>query len=192
MKIKPVVLVLASGKGERFRASGGTQDKLAASLAGVPVLQRVLSAVEASGLMWHIVKDIDGGMGDSIAAGVSATADADGWLILPGDLPLIRPHSIQSVAHALESHAASCAVVVPHWHERHGHPVGFRRECFTALMALSGDAGAASVVKQHRLAGDVLDLPLDDVGIVTDIDTVDDLAHAEALLRDSGEMNGKH
>ncbi|MGH6625834.1 MAG: nucleotidyltransferase family protein, partial [Burkholderiaceae bacterium] len=35
----PVVLVLASGRGERFAASGGTVHKLQALLRGQPVLQ---------------------------------------------------------------------------------------------------------------------------------------------------------
>ena len=89
----PVVLVLAAGRGERFSASGGTVHKLQALLAGKRVIDHVLDAVKASGLPYHVV-DADAsrpGMGDSIAAGVRATAGASGWLILPADLPLI-PH----------------------------------------------------------------------------------------------------
>ncbi len=47
---KPTVLVLASGRGERFAASGGGTHKLQALLAGKPVLQHTLAAVAASGL----------------------------------------------------------------------------------------------------------------------------------------------
>ena len=41
----PVILVLASGRGERFVASGGQGSKLRALLAGKPVLEHTLAAV---------------------------------------------------------------------------------------------------------------------------------------------------
>lgn len=175
----PVVIVLAAGQGTRFRASGGQVHKLDAELAGLPVLQHVIRTVMASGLPWHVVRHAAGvGMGDSIAAGVGATVDAPGWLILPGDLPLVTPHSLRCVAQALATHT----VVVPHWQQHRGHPVGFSATCRDALMLLSGEMGAASVVRHYRTSNGVLDLPLDDRGIITDIDTVADLASAENLL----------
>jgi len=179
MSSKPVVIVLAAGKGERFLASGGKTHKLAASLGGLTVLEHVIRTVQASGLEMHIVKSATGdGMADSIAAGVTATSQAAGWLILPGDLPLIQSESLRRVADELISYK----VVVPHYRQQQGHPVGFRKECFDALARLSGDRGAKAVIQQYRLTNEVLDLSLDDVGVVTDIDTVDDLHSAEKLF----------
>jgi molybdenum cofactor cytidylyltransferase len=175
---EPVVLVLASGKGERFVASGGHGSKLQAPLGGKTVLEHTLAAVRASGLAFHVEDAGHAGMGDSIAAGVRATADATGWLVLPGDLPLVRPASLRAVAEALQ-HAA---IVVPFHQGVRGHPVGFASEHGSALQALTGAEGAAPIVKQ----GQVLRLELDDPGIVTDIDTVDDLARAERLLAARG------
>ena len=43
----PVVLVLASGRGERFVASGGAGSKLQAVLAGKPVLEHTPAAMES-------------------------------------------------------------------------------------------------------------------------------------------------
>lgn len=180
----PTVIVLAAGRGRRFAQSGGTTHKLDALLDGVPVLQRVLHAVAASGLPFHVVRpdsnppDGSNGMGDSIARGVSAMANAAGWLILPGDLPLISAHSLRQVAHGLSSHP----VVLPFWQEQQGHPVGFSRKCGLALMALSGDGGAAPIVRAYRQTDEIHMLHLDDPGIVTDIDTLEDLARAEARL----------
>lgn len=177
---KPVVIVLAAGNGDRFRASGGKTHKLAAHLAGATVLEHVVRAVEASGLDLHIVKNSpgSGGMGDSIAAGVSATPRAAGWLILPGDLPLIQPKSLQLVANGLLLQK----VVVPHYRQQQGHPVAFRSECFEALASLSGDAGARAVLEAYRSTKEVFDLVLDDVGMVTDVDTVEDLTRVEELF----------
>ncbi|HET8745304.1 MAG TPA: nucleotidyltransferase family protein [Ramlibacter sp.] len=170
----PVVLVLASGRGERFIASGGQGSKLQALLAGKPVIEHTLAAVRASGLPWHVEAAAHPGMGDSIAAGVRATADAGGWLVLPADLPLVHPESLRAVAAALR-HAS---VVLPFHQGTRGHPVGFAAEHGPALMALSGPEGAAAIVR----AAQPLRLELPDAGIVTDIDTVDDLARAERML----------
>lgn len=175
----PVVIVLAAGRGRRFLASGGAGSKLQADLHGKPVLDHVLAAVEHSGLEHHVVHRADGdGMADSIAAGVRATATAAGWLILPGDLPLINAPSLNSVAQAL----AQQPVVVPTFEGRRGHPVGFARECFAALAVLSGEAGGAAVVEGYRREGRALLLALDDPGILSDVDTLADLQRIHALL----------
>jgi molybdenum cofactor cytidylyltransferase len=180
---QPTVLILASGRGERFTASGGVGSKLNALLAGKTVLDRTLEAVRASGLPWHLEDAGHAGMGDSIAAGVRATPDAGGWLVLPGDLPLVRPESLRAVAAALADHA----IVLPHYRGRRGHPVGFAASCREALMVLKGPQGAAPVVRAQAVAKHpVSQLELDDPGIVTDIDTVQDLAEAERLLLGRG------
>jgi molybdenum cofactor cytidylyltransferase len=172
----PVVLVLASGRGERFIASGGRGSKLQALLAGRPVLEHTLAAVRASGLPFHLEDAGHPGMGESIAAAVRATPDAGGWLVLPGDLPLIQPQSLRAVAGALASHE----VVLPMHHGARGHPVGFAGIHREALQSLHGPEGASSIVGR----GNILRLDLDDdPGIVTDIDTVEDLERAEAALR---------
>jgi molybdenum cofactor cytidylyltransferase len=175
---KPTVLVLASGRGERFAASGGGTHKLQALLAGKAVLQHTLDAVATSGLPWHLEDAGHPGMGDCIAAAVRATPDAAGWLILPGDLPLVQAATLRAVAHALAQHA----VVAPMFNGTRGHPVGFSAACRDALLDLKGNQGAASVVHAHVAINAVAYLDVTDEGIVTDIDTLDDLRRAEALL----------
>lgn len=174
----PVVLVLASGRGERFAASGGQGSKLQALLGGKPVLQHTLDAVRASGLAWHLENEGHPGMGDSIAAAVRATRSAAGWLILPGDLPLVRPDTLRAVAAALAGHS----VVLPHYQGRRGHPVGFAASCRDALLLLEGAEGAAGIVRAQAAVSPAARLELDDPGMVTDIDTLQDLANAERLL----------
>jgi molybdenum cofactor cytidylyltransferase len=170
----PTVIVLASGRGERFRASGGQVHKLQAQLGGMTVLARTLQAVQASGLPWHLEDEGHPGMGDSIAAAVRATRNATGWLVLPADLPLVLPETLLGVARALKA----SAVAVPVHAGQRGHPVGFAAVCGPALMALGGSQGAASVVRAQA----AIEVPVDDIGIVTDIDTVGDLARAQRLL----------
>ncbi|MEO5671922.1 MAG: NTP transferase domain-containing protein [Ramlibacter sp.] len=175
---QPTVIVLASGRGERFIASGGGTHKLQALLGGRPVLERTLDAVRASGLPWHLEDRGHDGMGDSIAAGVAAARDAPGWLILPGDLPLIQAQTLRAVAAAL----ARTAVVVPSHGGVRGHPVGFGPECRDELLQLRGPEGASGIVRARTALGQIVLLELGDAGIVADIDTTADLARAEALL----------
>lgn len=182
----PTVIVLAAGKGERFKASGGAQNKLDAMLCGRPVRGHVLEAVQASGLPCHLVErehtaHIDNpGMGDSIACGVAATPNAHGWLILPADLPLIQPSTLLAVAQALQQHT----VVVPVFQGQAGHPVGFQAACGPALMQLSGDTGARAVVAAHT----AYRLTINDEGTVLDVDTVALLAQAENRLQTNKKL----
>ena len=187
LALQPTVLILASGRGERFLASGGTTHKLDAILGEgskkKTVLQYTIDAVKSSGLPFHVEDAGHPGMGDSIAAAVRQTADANGWLILPADLPLVQAETLQQVAAALQT-----AEVVQPVFEREeeqlsgevkGHPVGFGRVCIEKLLKLQGNKGAASVI----IAYSAIKLIVNDIGVITDIDTVDDLAKAEAILK---------
>jgi len=174
------VIVLAAGRSERFRAASGGQDKLHAPLGRGSVREHTLAAVQASGLPWHVVEAAhtahmdQPGMGDSIATGVGACAQAAGWLILPADLPLIQPGSLRAVAQALANHV----VVQPVYQGQRGHPVGFAATCGPALMALRGDQGARAVLQTYAPYA----LPVDDAGCVHDVDTPEALEAARRLL----------
>ena len=125
----PTVLVLASGRGERFTASGGTGHKLQADLCGKTVLQRTLDAVRA-------------------------TRDAAGWLILPADLPLISPQTLVDLAQL----KTTAQVVVPLFEGQRGHPVRFASVCGDALASLHGSQGGAAIKDQFEsLCWPVLD-----------------------------------
>ena len=173
------MIVLASGRGERFVASGGSGSKLKALLLNKPVLDHTLEAVRASGLPWHVEDAGHAGMGDSIAAGVRSTPNAVGWLILPADLPLIQPATLKQVAQALVDGAAAAQ---PVYQDQRGHPVGFGAASGPALAARAAPQGAAPVLRALRESGAVVDVPVQDAGILTDIDTLADLARAQALL----------
>jgi molybdenum cofactor cytidylyltransferase len=181
LKTPPTVLILASGRGERFLASGGTTHKLQALLGDKTVLQHTLDAVKASGLPWHVEDAGHPGMGDSIAAAVRKTPDANGWLMLPADLPLIQPATLLQVAQALQTNDVVLPCYVSDGTEQRGHPVGFAAVCKQNLLNLRGNKGAASVIIAYK----AMKLIVNDIGIVADIDTLDDLARAEALLQGS-------
>jgi molybdenum cofactor cytidylyltransferase len=201
MKNDPAVVVLAAGAGSRYR---GTRHKLSEQLGGDSVLVRTLrnaiasemSVVlvisealidEAQGLVAPedmVVVDLRAqtgwGMGDSIAAGVSIHASATGWLVLPADMPLVRPSSLRAVADALDQQPIAFA----QHRGRRGHPVGFGAELFSELVMLKGDEGARRLLARYPTAA----VELDDPGVLFDIDTVDDLAAAKRRLDDSPKI----
>ncbi len=162
---QPTVIILASGRGERFVASGGQGSKLDALIGSKKVLQWTLDAVKATGLPWHVEDAGHPGMGDSIAAAVRATSESKGWLILPGDLPMIAPATIVAVAHAIEQGAE---VACPEVAGQRGHPVGFGAQAGARLMNLQGNQGAAPVFIEYFATKIIVK----DVGCVMDIDTL--------------------
>lgn len=188
MKTPPTIVVLAAGFGSRFK---GARHKLDEALHGSTVLGCTLRQAVASEL--HVVlvttapfvaaatevlatsdivvlslAEASRGMGHSIAAGVGERPDAGGWLILPGDMPMVRAQTLRSVAAALERHP----VVYAQYHGRRGHPVGFGSELYSELIALTGDEGARRIVARYPVHGE----ELDDPGVLVDVDTQDDLA----------------
>lgn len=194
MQTRPTVVVLAAGKGSRFK---GPAHKLEQSLGDCSVLARTLhnavqshlpvavvttpalAAAAASVVGEHNVvvlpqQQAERGMGHSIAAGIAARADAPGWLLLPADMPMVRPATMLAVAAALEHHAVAYA----QHHGRRGHPVGFAAELYSELMLLSGDEGARRIVARYPAIG----VDVEDPGVLLDLDTEADLAAVRALL----------
>jgi molybdenum cofactor cytidylyltransferase len=204
MQSRPTVVVLAAGKGSRFK---GQAHKLEQSLGDLSVLGSTLrnaieshlpvvvvttAALAAAAARLVAARDVvivpeatvAFGMGDSIAAGVAARADAPGWLLLPGDMPLVRPATLLAVAAALEHHAVAYA----QHHGRRGHPVGFAAELYSELMRLSGDEGARRVVARYPAIG----VDVDDPGVLVDVDTEADLAALRALGAAQQAQSGGH
>ena len=112
----------------------------------------------------------DDGMGASLACGVTAAPDADGWVVALADMPWLAPATIISVADAL---AAGADIAAPLIDGERAHPVGFSRRHFAALVVLTGDAGAKSLVAENRKSTRLI--ATDDEGARRDVDTVLDL-----------------
>ena len=115
----------------------------------------------------------DEGMGASLACGVTATPDADGWVIALADMPWIAPSTMTLVAEAL---ANGAEIAAPAYRGERGHPVGFARIYGSELGALDGDEGARQIVRANDDC--VMLIDVDDPGILRDVDTCSDLLPA--------------
>lgn len=117
------------------------------------------------------------GIGSSIACGVAASREAQGWLIALADMPCISTGVIRQLVGCLHRGADS---VAPVFQNRRGHPVGFSSRHAGVLMQLSGDEGARRILAANH---DRLELiETDDEGVIVDIDEADDLRDAQALI----------
>lgn len=188
--MKLCAILLAAGASRRFgpdnkllaRLPDGQLLAQAAALPLVQTLERVIAVVrpgeqqladllQQSGcqICWH--EHADAGMGSSLAKGVSAAADFDGWLVALADMPYIRPSSVQQVADALRSGAAMAR---PMYQGKAGHPVGFSARFGPQLQALDDDHGARSIIGATPQL--LQKITCDDPAVLHDIDTLDDLA----------------
>jgi molybdenum cofactor cytidylyltransferase len=190
------VVVLAAGGGTRFEGPG---PKLGQTLGPSSVLAHTLAAVVSAGLPLVVVtvaalvdvarsvvasRDIvllppvgsasrePLGVGFSIAAGVGARPHVPGWLILPGDMPLVQPQTLRAVARGLDG----APVAYAQHRGRRGFPVGLSAELYSELVLLSGEEGLRRVL--GRYPSNAVDV--DDPGVLQDINTTADLVHLRA------------
>ncbi|MBC7945287.1 MAG: nucleotidyltransferase family protein [Burkholderiales bacterium] len=182
-------LLLAAGTSSRFGSNkllhslrDGTPIAVAAARNLKHATERVLAVVrpgddvlaqrlQAEGLEIAVCESAAAGMGHSLACGVAATSDADGWLITLADMPFVSPETLRTVIHHLE---AGATIAAPSFNGQRGHPVGFGRSLYPELLALEGDFGARILLTRHATEVKLFDC--DDRGICRDIDTAADLS----------------
>lgn len=115
----------------------------------------------------------DLGQLSSLVCGIAALdAAAPAALTTLVDVPLVRQSTIAALLRAWEHDRA--VLVRPVYEGRHGHPVIFGRALLDALVHADPAEGARPVVRSF--AGDAVDVPVDDPGVLIDFDTPDEYA----------------
>jgi molybdenum cofactor cytidylyltransferase len=196
-------ILLAAGQARRFGSQkllatlpntavsvvGRSAANLLAGVDGVIAVsareERVMRALDAAGCEVVVNERAVDGMGTSIATGVRASKIAandatrnevttnevtSGWIIALGDMPYLDVKTIVQIKEALETGAE---IVVPRVAGTRGHPVGFSATYRAALLALSGDRGAKSIIDANLARVSWLDIQ--DQGVLADIDIPADL-----------------
>lgn len=182
-------VLLAAGRGTRFGAS----PKLLSLLDGKPLVRHAAeAAVQAAlgpvvavlghagaqvrealaGLPLTVVENPDyaAGLSTSLRAGLAALPEAvTGAIVLLGDMPRVGSGLPVRLAEAFRAAPVAPAAVVPVKDGRRGNPVLLNRLLLSAGIAgLTGDRGAGPLLARRD---DVLELAVDEAGVLIDVDT---------------------
>jgi molybdenum cofactor cytidylyltransferase len=184
-------VILAAGASRRY----GAQNKLLRPYRGRLLLEHTLSLVARAEFSERIVvirplddalaalcrtHDVrvvpnlthDAGLATSIGAGVGALKHpCAGVAIFLGDMPLIPEYVVRSLIDAFRNDGGA-RVVRPAFEGAPGHPVIFPSTTFVELQSLTDDHGASSWLRDRSEM--MLRIPIDDRGIVVDMDTPKD------------------
>jgi len=183
-------ILLAAGRGKRFDPAGRSNKLLqtldngelvvvASARHLLAVLPRVVAAVRpgdeqvaaelrALGCEVHVCPDADRGMAASLTYAIGLTRASPGWLIALGDMPHVQADTMRVLVQAIGQGAH---IAAPVYQGQRGNPVAFSAHHLERLLALEGDQGARSILKNHS----VNEVIVSDNGILRDIDTPADL-----------------
>ena len=184
-------VVLAAGTSDRF----GESNKLLAEWEGRPLVahvagtlsrsavdavvvvvgheaDRVRAAVEGPDVTVVDNPDYEAGQATSVRRGALAARDrgADAALFALGDMPTVRPGTVDTLVSAFRAGAGS-ALAAAHEGTR-GNPVLFGARHFDALADLSGDVGGREILLGDD---DAALVETGDPGVLLDIDSPTDL-----------------
>jgi molybdenum cofactor cytidylyltransferase len=186
-----VAILLAAGQATRFGRC-----KQLTPIGGQPLLGHVLGTlrrsridaivvvlgayadeireqVDLAGVQVVLNPDFAEGMSSSIQAGLRALpAAAEAAMIVLADQPLVTTATLDTLIAAYRR--AGGQVTLPTYHGLRGNPVIVDRALFPEVMELRGDTGCRALFGDH--ADSLVKVPVDDRGVVTDVDRPEDLA----------------
>lgn len=201
-------IVLAAGLSTRFKPN-----KLLERVEGTPLIVRAVQAVLSSDLVTKIVvvtgfmresvegvlaraldEEIgrgrlvfafnpgyaEGGMSSSVVRGVKETTTGSHVLVLPGDVACLDKGTVDAVVrfHLRERPLITVAC----YRGRRGHPIVFDASLREELLRIGEETmGLKSVVRAHEES--VTCVEVDDPGVALDVDTPEDIARCEDLLK---------
>lgn len=190
-------LVLAAGQSRRM----GAANKLLADIKGKPMVRHAVETAIASQAGRVVVvtgheagavrnalagldvsfadnPDFDRGLSSSLKAGLAAAGDADGVLVMLGDMPLITAAQLNKLIAAFDP-VEGRGICVPTFDGARGNPVLWGQAYFAEMAAVTGDVGAKHLIGANAEA--VAEVALDSDAALIDVDTPEALA---ALVAD--------
>jgi len=191
----PIVqpIVLAAGRSSR----SGAQNKLLSRMNRHTVVRQTLSAVSQAGFAAPIV--VTGHEGDEVDAALSGLiysriqnktyktgmagslklglqqvpAETDFTCVCLGDMPFVKPDTLRALANAA-NRLSEFKIFIPTFNGKRGNPVMWHRDMVEPLMTIEGDKGGRAMIHAHEAL--VCEVPVDDHGILIDLDTPEALA----------------
>jgi len=191
-------ILLAAGRSSRM----APRNKLIELVDGTPIVARVAAVALASGAAPVVVvtgfeaprvaealRDLDvtivhnaafeSGLSTSLHVGISALpAGLDGAIVLLGDMPQVGSSDLETLIAVFKDRQSIC---VPVRIGRRGNPVLWGAAYFAEMMNIHGDVGAKQLMAEHMEY--VIEVEAGSDGILTDIDTLSDLARLSPKIR---------
>lgn len=134
--------------------------------------EEVRRAIDLAGVTVALNPDWPLGMLSSLRAGIRALPpDSFGVLVTLVDLPALRAESVRRIVATWREHPER--IVRPRVGARGGHPVVFPRALFPEVLEGNHPEGPRSLLRAH--ADRLLDVVLEDPGVLLDVDTPEDL-----------------
>jgi molybdenum cofactor cytidylyltransferase len=186
------LIVLAAGKSTRMRG----RNKLLIKINRKPMIRRVVESALSSKvdevivvLGWEakkisdaltdlpcrfvVNKDYRRGQSSSVKAGLrEMAAGTEAVLILPGDVAMIAPHSINKVIEAYNNR--NDLIVVASYSGRPGHPILLSKDLFKEIEVIDeATFGLKSVLNRHK--SEVRMVETGSENVLRDVDTREDL-----------------
>jgi molybdenum cofactor cytidylyltransferase len=113
--------------------------------------------------------DFAEGLSTSLRTGVAALpADADGALMLLGDMPAVTGPQIDRLIAAFNP-VEGRSICVPTVGGKRGNPVLWARRFFPEIAAVQGDVGARHLIGEHT--DQVCEVEMGDSSVLVDLDT---------------------
>jgi len=112
-----------------------------------------------------------------------APAEDDGWMLIPADHPVLNRELLGRLIVRWDETAAG--IVVPVYEQRRGHPTFFRWRFADAATGIPRDRGLNVLLAQF--ADDVVEVPVDNSAVLTDLDTPADLQRLREQFGDRSD-----
>ena len=194
-------IILAAGLSKRLG-----RNKLLLPLGGETVLRKTAKAVLESAVSEvilvtgheeaEVIQAVEGldvrlahnpryaeGQSTSMIAGIEAAhEEADAYLFVLGDQPLLTPGIVNDLISLYEASRPDALVAAPVFQGRRGNPALFSASLRDELLRTSGDAGGRGIIQrlETESPGKIVFLELPNDDIFLDIDTEEDY---ERMLR---------
>ncbi|MCA9076422.1 MAG: nucleotidyltransferase family protein [Planctomycetaceae bacterium] len=107
-----------------------------------------------------------------------APTDNDGWLLIPGDHPLLTPQTLTQLVTKWQDDPTS--ITLPTHNGRRGHPTIFPWSLAAHVAELPNDVGVNHLLKDGRT--EIREVPVNDPMIHLDLDTPEDYMRALRLM----------
>ena len=166
LQVAPGGLSFAAAAVEALRAAGLDQVTVVAG-AHPEAVSAAVAGLDGVRVLVH--QGWAAGQLSSLQAALEAV-DAPGveaLVVTLVDCPLVRPATVSRLIDVWR--AGRPPIVRPAIGERHGHPVIFDRAVFADLRTAPLEVGAKAVIERWR--DQVVNVPVDDPGVLADIDT---------------------